>query len=152
MKIPVRPLLPLLSFSPLWMRTDNNFASFRLVIGPWNTVGRHLHFTARVRQLAEDSVRSILGIPPVSSLPNVSKPLSSTTLPKLMRSLSIDLIQFITMHIRRGDFKDFFADPSHQLPALVEALGRLHSSLSIRGEKDVTSWPVIVATNEQDEQ
>lgn len=49
--------------------------------GPWFTVGRHLHFQDHVVQLAKGVVRNLLGLGSKADLPD-----------------------FVSMHIRRGDF------------------------------------------------
>lgn len=73
----------------------------------WRFVGTYLHWTEHVEQLASLYVLRILGLPEDSNVPPVSIAFSISSTLYLNIYLFAALKQYITVHVRHGDFSDW---------------------------------------------
>jgi hypothetical protein len=80
----------------------------------WQNVGQHLHFNSRVERLADDYLMRLFHVKSPAKIP-----------------------PFITVHLRRGDFKEFAGFTA--LDKYVSALARVRQSLQARLE-DPYGW------------
>lgn len=70
----------------------------------WRYVGRYLHFTPAIEELARSYVNQVLGLPPTEQTPPVSVKLAHCFFTSLIKAFAA---QYITIHVRHGDFRDW---------------------------------------------
>lgn len=83
----------------------------------WEIVGQYFRFNNRLERLADDYLVDLFNVNSASKIP-----------------------PFISMHLRRGDFKDFGIGGFTPLERYVKALERVRYALQKRLDDDMSAW------------
>jgi hypothetical protein len=109
-----------------------------------------MRFTDRVEKLAEGYLRRAVGVPDDDPLPHV----------RLARTLSLrdtiltknTFMQYITIHMRRDDFKNICDVPVHECLANFTVIARRVAEVreELRERKGIDAKHVIMTSDEKD--
>lgn len=119
---------------------------------PQWAVGTHVHFAPRMYDIANGYLRRLFGVPEGGEIP----PVSSLSLDRSMLVLYMHAHvrhQFISMHVRRGDFKTYCTEvPIEECQAPLSAYARRVEEVQaeLLHKFRLSSVPVFLMSDESD--